>query len=44
MDGPKKSAACVTIVHVNAEIELKVTDVIEFDDAGLIKAVRAYKG
>lgn len=31
-------------VHVDGKLALLVTDVLEFDEAGRIKAVRAYRG
>lgn len=31
-------------IHVNGALALLVADVIDFDDAGLITAVRAYRG
>ena len=45
-DVAKSSAACEILVHLNDadKTVLKVVDVIEFDDRGLIKALRAYKG
>ena len=45
-DAAKSAVACEILVHLNDadKTVLKVTDVIEFDDSGLIKALRAYKG
>ena len=45
-DAAKSTVACEILVHLNDadKTVLKVTDVIEFDDSGLIKALRAYKG
>ncbi|CAD7939657.1 unnamed protein product [Amoebophrya sp. A25] len=38
------AAACEILVKVSDSETLKVTDIIQFNDAGLITAVRAYKG
>ena len=42
--GDAQTASCEILVKVNPETTLKVVDVIDYNSAGKIVAVRAYKG